>query len=193
MRLGKFSWAVGLKSLNALFFPYTVWGHRGSAGASFLVSPSNSSPQLTMSLTPSASTLSSSNFQSIFCASLKADEKKTKNDLLSHPLAAQLQACNSPGDILAVLQDKVNELDQSRSVNERLSQWLNPTINVLHSFSATLGAGVGLVSGIEPTCLLPSLITNFAGILPWICHLLRHWGTPLGERRLLSLRGSDSH
>ncbi|KAN0127958.1 hypothetical protein V8E53_014212 [Lactarius tabidus] len=85
-----------------------------------------------MSQTPSTSTstsasTSSSNFRSIFKASLKAYEKKTKTDLLTHPLAAQLKACNSPGDILTVL------------------QWLNPTINVLYSFSATIGAGVGLV------------------------------------------------
>ncbi|KAN0128644.1 hypothetical protein V8E53_013563 [Lactarius tabidus] len=99
-----------------------------------------------MSQAPSASASTSSpNFQSIFYAALKTYEKKTKKDLLAHPLAAQLQACKSPGDILAVLQDKVNELDQSRSADERLSQWLNPTINVLYSFSAMIGAGVGLV------------------------------------------------
>ena len=92
--------------------------------------------RVTMSqATPTSST---SNFQSIFDAALKKYEKKTKNDLLAHPLAAQLQACNSPSDILAVLQDKVKEFDQSRSADERLSQWLNPTINVLYSFSATL-------------------------------------------------------
>ena len=144
-----------------------------------------------MSQIPSTST-PSPNFQSIFYVALKAYEKKTKKDLLAHPLAAQLQACKSPSDILAVLQDKVNELDQSRSADERLSQWLNPTINVLYSFSATLGAGVRLVSAVKPTCLY-SLITYFAGILASLRHLLWYWGTPLSERRLWSLCGSDSH
>ena len=102
---------------------------------------------MSQTLSASAST-SSSNFQSIFNAALKAYEKKTKRDLLAHPLAAQLQACKSPGDILAVLQDKVDEFDQSRSADERLSKWLNPTVNVLYSFSATIGAGVGLVSAV---------------------------------------------
>jgi hypothetical protein len=97
-----------------------------------------------MSKAPSTST-STSNFQSIFNAALKVYKKKTKKDLLAHPLAAQLQACKSPGDILAVLQDKVKEFDESRSADERLSRWLNPTINVLYAFSATLGQGVGLV------------------------------------------------
>ena len=113
-----------------------------------------------MSQAPSASTSTqastpSSNFESIFNAALKAYEKKTKKDLLAHPLAAQLQACKSPGDILAVLQDKVDEFDQSRSADERLSQWLNPTINVLYSFSATIGAGVGLVSAVKSLHFFP--------------------------------------
>ncbi|KAF8265625.1 hypothetical protein EI94DRAFT_305085 [Lactarius quietus] len=96
-----------------------------------------------MSQAPSTS--ASSNFQSIFNAALKAYEKKTKKDLLAHPLAAQLQVCKSPDDILVVLQGKVKEFEDSRSADERLSRWLNPTINVLFAFSATLGGGVGLV------------------------------------------------
>jgi hypothetical protein len=136
-----------------------------------------------MSQASSASaSASSSNFQSIFYAALKAYEKKTKDDLLAHPLAAQLQACKSPGDILAVLQEKVKEFDQSRSADERLSQWLKPTINVLYSFSATLGAGVGLVSTIKSICLLLPIVVNFAGILARIRDLLWHWGSPPSER-----------
>ena len=100
---------------------------------------------VTMSRPPSTSA-SSSNFRTIFVAAMKAYEKKTKTDLLTHPLATQLQSCNSPSDILAVLQDKVNDFDKARSNNERLYTWLNPTINVLYAFSATVGQGVGLVS-----------------------------------------------
>ena len=105
-----------------------------------------------MSQVPSTST---SNFQFIFNAALKAYEKKTKKDLLAHPLATQLQACKSPGDILAILQDKVKEFDDSRSADERLSRWLSPTINVLYAFSATLGQGVGLVGFTQSNFLHP--------------------------------------
>ena len=98
-----------------------------------------------MSQSPSTST-PSPHFRAIFVAAINAYQKKTKTDLLTHPLATQLQSCNSSTDILAVLNVKVNELDESRSHNERLSSWLNPTINVLYAFSATLGQGVGLVS-----------------------------------------------
>ncbi|KAH9175531.1 hypothetical protein EDB89DRAFT_2066444 [Lactarius sanguifluus] len=97
-----------------------------------------------MSQTHSTST-SSSNFRAIFVSALREYEKKTKTDLHTHPLATQLQSCQSSSDILVVLHDKVNEFDQSRSHNERLSSWLGPTINVLYAFSATLGEGVGLI------------------------------------------------
>jgi hypothetical protein len=106
-----------------------------------------------MSQTASTSTPSpSSHFNSIFHTAIKAYEKKTKQDLLAHPLAAQLQACNSPNDILVVLQKKVEEFDRSRTADERLSRWLSPTINVLYAFSATIGGGVGIVRPVLSTC-----------------------------------------
>jgi fungal STAND N-terminal Goodbye domain len=88
---------------------------------------------------------SSSNFQLIFDDALKAYEKRTKNDLLTHPLAAQLQRCNSPSSILDVLQKQAQELNQSQRRNERWTRWLDPTVRVLHVFSETLGEGVTLV------------------------------------------------
>ncbi|KAH9055263.1 hypothetical protein EDB87DRAFT_1642472, partial [Lactarius vividus] len=98
-----------------------------------------------MSTPPTSASSSHFSFQSIFLASLRAYEKQTKKDLLSHPLAARLNSCDSPAAILTVLQDQVQDFEQSRSVDERLTKWLDPTINVLYAFSATLGEGVGLV------------------------------------------------
>jgi len=92
---------------------------------------------------PTAS--SSPNFQLIFNNALKAYEKRTNHDLLAHPLAAQLQTCDSPTTILALLHQQAEELSHSRNGDERLSKWLDPTVNVLYAFSATLGEGVGLV------------------------------------------------
>ena len=88
---------------------------------------------------------SSSNFQLFFDNALKAYEKHTKKDLLTHPLAAQLQSCDSPTAILAVLQQQVQKLNQSRTSREKLTKWLDPTVNVLFAFSGALGEGVGLV------------------------------------------------
>jgi hypothetical protein len=96
---------------------------------------------------------STSNFQLIFNNALKVYEKRTKKDLLAHPLAAQLQACNSPGDIIAILQQQAQGLDQSRS-SDRWTKWLDPTVNILYTLSSTLGEGVGLVSLGNETCLI---------------------------------------
>ena len=85
------------------------------------------------------------NFQLVFNNALKTYEKQTKRDLLAHPLAAQLQACQSPSSIRVVLQQQIQELNQSRTRDDRLTKWLDPTVNVLYAFSATLGEGVGLV------------------------------------------------
>ncbi|KAI0275721.1 hypothetical protein BGY98DRAFT_935590 [Russula aff. rugulosa BPL654] len=90
--------------------------------------------------------LSSSNFQSIFDAALQSYNNKTKNNLLDHPLATQLQLCDSPNAVLSVLQDLIQKFDQRRNSDERLKNWLNPIVNVLYTFSDTLGGGVGLVS-----------------------------------------------
>jgi len=88
---------------------------------------------------------SSPNFHVILSNALKAYEKQTKHDLLAHPLAVQLQACQSPSSILNVLQQQVQELNRSRAHDDRLTKWLDPTVNVLYVFSETLGEGVGMV------------------------------------------------
>ncbi|KAH9055813.1 hypothetical protein EDB83DRAFT_1088809 [Lactarius deliciosus] len=88
---------------------------------------------------------SSSHFESIFKTAFKAYKKQTGHDITSHPLAAWLKTCDSPNAVLAVLKAQVEEFDQSRRDDERLTKWLNPTVNVLYAFSATLGEGVGLV------------------------------------------------
>ena len=109
-----------------------------------------------MSHTPSTA---SSNFQAIINNALKVYNKRTKNDLLLHPLAAQIQTCVSPADVLAVLQQQVQGLDR----DDRWTKWLDPTIHVLLTFSQTVGT-VGLV------CLRSWLILDlttdiyFAGI-----------------------------
>ena len=94
----------------------------------------------------SSGSSSSSNFLSVLNAALDAYEKNTKSKLLTHPLAAQLQSCDSPTAILSVLRDLIQQFDCRRTSDERLTNWLNPTINVLYAFSSTLGQGVGLVS-----------------------------------------------
>ncbi|KAH8983356.1 hypothetical protein EDB92DRAFT_1578578 [Lactarius akahatsu] len=97
-----------------------------------------------MSHVPSTST-SSANFEIIFMAALEAYKKQTKRDIASHPLAAQLQSCDSPSAILTVLRTQVQTFDRSQTADERWTKWLDPTVNVLYAFSVALGNGVGLI------------------------------------------------
>jgi hypothetical protein len=97
-----------------------------------------------MSQVPSTST-STTSFEAIFTAALTEYKKQTKRDITSHPLAAQLQSCDTPRAILAVLQARVQKFDQSQSADEKWIKWVDPTVNVLFAFSATLGNSVGMV------------------------------------------------
>jgi hypothetical protein len=92
------------------------------------------------------------NFQPILDKALKEYKRKTGKELTTHPLAEEIKGCSSPGAILAVLQGKATELNQSQSSDERLTKWLTPTVNVLNALSATLGQGVGTVSPIVFPC-----------------------------------------
>jgi hypothetical protein len=91
--------------------------------------------------------LSNSNYEHIFSVSLESYIKRTGNDLTSNPLLPRLETCNSPDAVIALLRDQIPGFDQSRSDNdtERLSNWLNPTVNVIVAFSGTIGGSVGLV------------------------------------------------
>jgi hypothetical protein len=101
-----------------------------------------------MSAVPSTST-SHSNFASIFNVALEKYKRKTKQDLAKHPLLPRLQSlqsCDSPDAILTVLREQAPEFNQSQNSDDGLTKWVTPTVNVLYSFSATLGRVVGLVN-----------------------------------------------
>jgi hypothetical protein len=112
-----------------------------SPSPTILLSSSQSLTSPLMSHTHPTST--SPNIKLIFDNALKAYKKRTKNDLLTHPLADRLKDCDSTSSILTVLQEQVQELNESQRSN---TKWLDPTVNVLLAFSETLGEGVGSVS-----------------------------------------------
>ena len=98
-----------------------------------------------MSTAPSTST-SQSNFVPIFNAALESYNRKTKKDLASHPLISSLQSCDSPEAVLTALRDQIPAFNQSQNRDDGLTKWVAPTVNVLYTFSATIGQGVGLVN-----------------------------------------------
>ena len=86
-----------------------------------------------------------------FEASLKVYEKKTEESLLIHPLMAQLQGCSYPPDILVVLRSHVPQFEQTTSADGKLTNWLDPIVNVLSASSSVISAVVGVVSPIQIT------------------------------------------
>jgi hypothetical protein len=98
-----------------------------------------------MSQTPTGTT-SSSNYQSIFDNAIQAYKKKTKKDLCSHPLLDKLQNCGSPDAVLNILYEQIPGFDQSCGADNKLTKWLDPTVNTLCTFSRVIGGGIGLAS-----------------------------------------------
>jgi hypothetical protein len=132
-----------------------------------------------MSTVPSSSTLQS-DFVSIFNAALETYQRKIKKDLASHPLLPTLQSCDSPEAILAVLRDQIPVSTQSQNGDDGLTKWVTPTVNVLYTFSATLGQGVGQVN--ITMFILKNFGSNicFSGISFSKYNLCGHWCSPCG-------------
>ncbi|KAF8471649.1 hypothetical protein DFH94DRAFT_684800 [Russula ochroleuca] len=84
------------------------------------------------------------NYQAIFDSALEVYKKKTGKDLTSHPLLRSFETCHSPDAVLAVLHAQTFGPGKPQSSGDKLLAWLNPTINVLNAFSATIGGGVSL-------------------------------------------------
>ena len=89
---------------------------------------------------------SHSNFVPIFNSALESYKRKTKKDLASHPLLSTLQYCDSPEAVLTVLREQIPAFNQPKNRDDVLTKWVVPTVNVLCTFSATVGQGVGLVN-----------------------------------------------
>ena len=135
-----------------------------------------------MSTISSAST-SHPNFVSIFNAALENYKYRTKKDLLSHPLLPGFQSCDSSEAVLTILREQIPEFSQSQNI--RLTKWVTPTVNALHSFSATLGGGIGLVS--ISLRMFPrqefrlNSQYNISGISSSKHNIYGHWCSSLGQ------------
>jgi hypothetical protein len=89
---------------------------------------------------------SSSNILSLFDAALESYQKQTGTKLIDHPLAKQLENCNSVDAIMDVLQQQARAFTEFRD-DSKIRKSLKRTVQVLHALSAstTLSEGVGLV------------------------------------------------
>jgi hypothetical protein len=86
------------------------------------------------------------NFSAIFDAASQEYKSLTKKDLATHPFAAAIQEHNSPDSILNVFRNQARAFDTFRKGDDKLMALLTPIVNILFTFSETVGDGVGPVS-----------------------------------------------
>ena len=84
----------------------------------------------------------------------------TKKDLQTHPFAAQFDRCDSPAAVLDVFRKQAQAFDEFRKGDDSLMTWLDPTVNILFTCSATLGEGLALVVRLEGFIFFVSWVSD---------------------------------
>ena len=108
--------------------------------------PTPPNPVSPMSTSSQTTDLSTANFTAIFDAASNEYKTLTKQDLETHPFAAAFENSNSPDSVMNVLRKQAQAFDKFRHGDDKLMAWLTPIVNILFTFSGTLGEGIGLVS-----------------------------------------------
>jgi fungal STAND N-terminal Goodbye domain len=93
----------------------------------------------------SSTTTSSSNIRLILSA-LTEYTNQTGIDLTKNPFAEKLQNCDSAKAITGLLQERANAFKEFRDGNRKLINCLSPIVQLLQTFSGTLGQALVLVS-----------------------------------------------
>jgi hypothetical protein len=88
----------------------------------------------------------SARFQSLFESALQAYEKETRILLAQHPLAVDLQTCQSVDDITTILQGQAQAFNHFRE-SDRIMRAIRTTVSILTPLSqaTSLANAVGLV------------------------------------------------
>jgi hypothetical protein len=90
---------------------------------------------------------SSTTFQALFHAALQDYKDKTGNTLTDHPIAKQLETCESVDSITGILQEQARNFREFRENDGKLMKALNSSVGVLcaPSISSALNEAIGLV------------------------------------------------
>jgi hypothetical protein len=90
---------------------------------------------------------SSTTLQALFDAALQDYKDITGNTLTDHPIARQLETCESVNSITAILQEQARSFREFRGNDGKLMKALNSSVDVLctPSISSALNEAIGLV------------------------------------------------
>jgi hypothetical protein len=89
----------------------------------------------------------SPSFQLLLGKALLDYEKQTGTKLADHPLAKQIETCDSVDSITLVLEEQAQAFREFRGNDGKIMKSLKSVVRVLHklSTSTALGEGIGLV------------------------------------------------
>ena len=99
-----------------------------------------------MSTSNQTTDICTANFTAIFDAASNEYKTLTKQDLETHPFAAAFENSNSPDSVINVFRKQAQAFDTFRKGDDKLMAWLTSIVNILFTFSGTLGEGIGIVS-----------------------------------------------
>ena len=95
----------------------------------------------------------STSFQAILAKALTDYCEQIGVDLDKHPFSDELRGCNSPDDVLGLLEVKANTFKLYRDGNRKLIDWLNPVVQAIHALSGVIGEAVRLIGQGCPHCV----------------------------------------
>jgi len=109
---------------------------------------------------------SSSSFQALFGAALQDYEKRTGISLVNHPLAKQLEECDSLDSIIAIIREQAKDFREFRGDNGKLMKSVKRSVDVLYilSISTVLGEGVGVVRPKHSSAIL--VLDSYSSAIP---------------------------
>jgi hypothetical protein len=118
--------------------------------SSTIYRPCQSLPAIPMTSTnqtagPSTST-STDSFIAIYNAASTEYQRVTGKHPQTHPFAAQLDACHSSKAVSDLLRTQTQAFSTFRKGDDKLMAWLDPIVNILFTFSGTIGEGICLVN-----------------------------------------------
>jgi hypothetical protein len=79
----------------------------------------------------------SSHFRELFERALQDYEKQTGTALTRHPLAGQLQSCDSVDSVLTILQQQAQAFADFRGSNGKITKSLKSAVSVIHALSSS--------------------------------------------------------
>ena len=114
--------------------------------ADYLSSHPISTRYLPCLMSSTTSTTTSPSFPQLIIDALDNYTKQTGIDLTTNPFSDKLQLSDFPDGIMELFQERAGAFKECGDGNRKLVNSLQPTVQIIHALSGTLGEAISLVS-----------------------------------------------